>query len=640
MFASVSLSTRLRWMAGTILVLALVAMGALVHRQHIDRQTAQAELDGLVPAEALLALAQRTAEHRGMSAALLAGDASFAPKRQAKQQEVDAALAGLEAALSGLSDAGLRGQTSAVATEWKALSQAVAGGAMAPPESFRRHGLLVRQQLRLLDETLHVSTLALDPTAEGYNLIMATLQAMPEVAEVIGQLRGFGSGMLARTEFRPGDRIWVARTLDHYDNVAGRVDTLLGRAAASDASIAPRLQESRAQAQRLLAEARTLAEAQLIKAEVPSMPAAEFFGRMTAAIQAQQALATVSFGALRDHLQTRRDVAQRSLVATLVIGFVLLAAVTWLLGTTMRRIVTGAAAAVASAEALARGDFTPRKELAGGDEFARIVGSLRDAQAAIAAAIADVRSGAEAVATASSQIAQGSADLSQRTESQAGALQQTAASMEQIAGTVSHSAEHARAARTLAAAAGQEAHGGSEVVGQMVQTMQTIAEAGRRVSTITGVIDGLAFQTNILALNAAVEAARAGEHGRGFAVVAAEVRQLAHRSAEAAREIKQMIASSEERIEAGDALARQAGERIGGIVEQVQRMSSLIDEIAAAAGEQSRGIGQVNEAVAHMDQGTQQNSALSEESAAAAESLRQQALKLTESVGRFQLAPA
>jgi methyl-accepting chemotaxis protein len=174
----------------------------------------------------------------------------------------------------------------------------------------------------------------------------------------------------------------------------------------------------------------------------------------------------------------------------------------------------------------------------------------------------------------------------------------------------------------------------------MVQTMQAIAEAGRRVSTITGVIDALAFQTNILALNAAVEAARAGEHGRGFAVVAAEVRQLAHRSAEAAREIKQMIASSDERIDAGDALARQAGERIGGIVEQVHRMSALIDEIAAAAGEQSRGIGQVNEAVAHMDQGTQQNSALSEESAAAAESLRQQALKLTESVGRFQLAVA
>ena len=640
MFASMSLSARLRWMAGTILVLSLSAVGALVHRQHVERQTAQAELDGLVPAEALLALMQRTAEHRGMSAAWLAGDASFASKRQAKQQEADAAQSSALGTLAAMGDAGLRQQAEALAADWKALGQAVAAGGITPPESFRRHSLLVRQQIRLLDETLHVSTLALDPTAEGYNLIMATLQAMPEVAEVIGQLRGFGSGMLARTEFRPGDRIWVARTLDRYDELAGRVDTLLGRAAASDATIAPRLQQAQAQAKGLLADARALAEAQLMKAEVPSMPSTEFFDRLTQAIQAQEALASLSFRVLRDHLESRRDGARQAMLATLLIGSVLLATVAWLLVSTVRRINAGAAAVVATAEAMASGDFRPRAALAGQDEFARIAGELQQAQGAIAAAIADVRSGAEAVATASSQIAQGSADLSHRTESQAGALQQTAASMEQIAGTLGHSAEHARAARTLAATAGQEAHGGSEVVGQMVQTMRAIAEAGRRVSTITGVIDALAFQTNILALNAAVEAARAGEHGRGFAVVAAEVRQLAHRSAEAAREIKQMIASSDERIEAGDGLARQAGERIGGIVEQVQRMSALIDEIAAAAAEQSRGIGQVNEAVAHMDQGTQQNSALSEESAAAAESLRQQALKLTESVGRFQLAPA
>jgi methyl-accepting chemotaxis protein len=638
MLSSIPLSTRLRCMAGAILVLVVAAMLALLHRQHQDHATAAAELDGLVPARALLAVLQRTAEHRGLSAGWLAGDAGFGPRRQAKQQEVDAALGALDTALAGFADPALDRRRTAVAAEWRALSAAVAGGTLPAPESFRRHSRLVRQQLELLDETLHVSTLALDPTVEGYNLIMATLQSMPEVVEVVGQLRGRGAAMLAKPAFDAGDRVWIDRAVERFDEVAGRTDTLLDRAVGGDPALAPQLKAARDTSGQALQDGRTLVQAQLLQAEAPTMPPADYFARLTATIQAQQALSKAALDALQAHLEGRRDHAQRAMVVTLCIGTVVLVLLTLLLHATVRRITVGARAAIESAHAMARADFTPRPRLPGRDEFGQIVGSLHEARESIAATIAEVRRGVETLACASSQIAQGSADLSHRTEKQAAALQETAASMEQISGTVGHSADHARTAHTLVKSAGSDAQSGGEVVQQMVQTMATIAEAGRRVSTITSVIDGLAFQTNILALNAAVEAARAGEHGRGFAVVAAEVRLLAHRSADAAREIKQMIASSDERIESGGTLAQQAGQRIGGIVAQVTRMASLIDEIAAAAGEQQRGIGQVNEAVAQLDQGTQQNSALAEQSAAAAESLRQQAERLAESVARFRLA--
>jgi methyl-accepting chemotaxis protein len=266
--------------------------------------------------------------------------------------------------------------------------------------------------------------------------------------------------------------------------------------------------------------------------------------------------------------------------------------------------------------------------------------SLRQALLRLNAAMVSVSQSAGNIATASSEVANGSTDLSQRTEQTASNLQQTASAMEQLTGTVRQSADSAATANQLASSAVQAAQRGGQVVQQVVANMDEITTSSRKIADIIGTIDGIAFQTNILALNAAVEAARAGEQGRGFAVVAGEVRSLAQRSAEAAREIKGLIGSSVDRVEAGSRLVKDAGATMDEIVASVQRVSDIIGEISAAASEQSMGIGNVNGAVSQLDQMTQQNAALVEESSAAAESLKDQAQQLAQAILVFKPAGA
>ncbi|MGY4831209.1 methyl-accepting chemotaxis protein [Sphaerotilaceae bacterium SBD11-9] len=303
-----------------------------------------------------------------------------------------------------------------------------------------------------------------------------------------------------------------------------------------------------------------------------------------------------------------------------------------------RSVVTPINKAKGIAKQIASGDLTHEIHVQGKDEAAELLESLRAMQHGLREMVGQVRSGADGISTASVQIATGNQDLSSRTEQTASNLQETASSMEQLSGTVKQSADSAQQANQLAASAAEVAARGGSVVSQVVSTMDEINASSKKISDIIGVIDGIAFQTNILALNAAVEAARAGEQGRGFAVVASEVRSLAQRSAEAAREIKALIGSSVEKVESGSRLVADAGTTMTEIVASVKRVTDMIGEISSAASEQSDGIGQVSTAVSQLDQMTQQNAALVEESAAAAESLRDQAGKLAEVVGRFRLA--
>jgi len=306
----------------------------------------------------------------------------------------------------------------------------------------------------------------------------------------------------------------------------------------------------------------------------------------------------------------------------------------WLIA---RAVTVPAEQAVRAARSISEGDLTQDIPLGGRDEMGGLLQELAAMRNNLERVVSHVRSNADGVSMSSEQIAMGNSDLSSRTEEQASALQQTAASMEQMSSTVRHNADSASQANQLAINASAVAARGGEVVGQVITTMKDIDTSSQKIADIIGVIDGIAFQTNILALNAAVEAARAGEQGRGFAVVASEVRALAGRSAEAAKEIKHLIGESVQRVSQGSSLVAQAGATMDEVVASIRHVADLVGEISAASKEQSQGVGQVSEAITQMDQTTQQNAALVEESAAAAEGLKRQAQELVEAVASFKV---
>ncbi|NEX62382.1 methyl-accepting chemotaxis protein [Noviherbaspirillum galbum] len=305
-----------------------------------------------------------------------------------------------------------------------------------------------------------------------------------------------------------------------------------------------------------------------------------------------------------------------------------------------RSITRPLTAAVELAKRVTTGDLTSHIEVGSMDETGQLMAALKEMNDNLGRIVTEVRNGTEQIATGSTQLASGNQDLSSRTEEQASSLGETASSIDELTSTVKQNADNAQQANTLARTAADVASEGGEVISRVVDTMSAINESSKKVADIVSVIDSIAFQTNILALNAAVEAARAGEQGRGFAVVASEVRTLAQRSANAAREIKQLIDESVLKVETGSSLVNQAGATMGNIVEQVRRVTDIIGEITSASQEQTTGIKQVNAAIAQMDQVTQQNAALVEEAAAASEAMQEQAVQLAQAVSVFKLAPA
>ena len=600
-------------------------------------RAANGETEGIPSAGAALKLVQLTQQHRGLSANFLGGNDSVKDTRAKRQGDVDTAFANLGSALAAMGAPALEAKNRELTEQWKALSADVAGKSIPGPQSFARHTALIAGQLALIEDINDASGMSLDPNAHTYFLIQSVLVHLPRLTETLGQARAQGSLVLTRGELGPDQRssltTLVSISRSHVAQARRSLDKSLAANARLNAAIGTKATAAWTAADAAFA----LVDKEILKAEQLSMAPNDFFAATTAQIDAQFALIDDAFKVLADELHAEASGAMQRLMLMLV-GIGVLVVLGGLIMLGIARQTTGAIQkAVKVAETVASGDLTSQIEVQSTDETGQLLTALKAMNESLATMVLAVRQSSDSIATGSSQIATGNADLSSRTETQASNLEETAASMEELTSTVAQNAETSREAARIAREARAAAEEGGQVVGRVVQTMQGINDSSRRISDIIGVIDGIAFQTNILALNAAVEAARAGEQGRGFAVVAGEVRNLAQRSAQAAREIKTLIGESVERVESGTGLVAQAGQSVGQIVDQVARVSQLIEGITLASQEQSEGISQVGDAVAQLDQVTQQNAALVEESAAAAESLRSQAQRLAEVVGSFRL---
>lgn len=624
---------------GVLALVVLAIPSTLVLKTNLDSiQAASAEAAAIGPAGEALKLIQLTQQHRGLSNRFLAGDDSQAAARQSRETELDRALANIAGVMSANpDDASLLTQLDAIKGTWQALGRAVKTKAISGPESYQRHTVLIAEQLRMLESIVDTSGLALDPNAASFHLISAVLGDLPQLTEHLGQARALGSVLLAKRAASPEDKVQINVLVSLAQYGLQNAHRAFGKAGAADADLHANVAKPLAAA---LAAAETglkLSNDKIVYAQQLEFSPDDYFAGMTKAINAQFELITVAFSALDQMLVQRVDDRQQALWA--ISGAM---AVVFLLALSMamvviRSIVSSIRRSLTIAQTVARGDLTSVIEVHGSDETAQLLQALDHMNSSLTGIVTQVRSGTDSIAIASSQIAAGNTDLSARTVAQASSLEETAASMEQLTSTVTQNAENARLANDLAQSASDVASKGGQVVRQVADTMASINESSRKIVDIIGIIDGIAFQTNILALNAAVEAARAGEQGRGFAVVASEVRSLAQRSAASAQEIKHLIDASVSQVDDGTQLASAAGKTMEEIVSSIRRVTDIMGDISVASQEQTSGIEQINQAVAQMDGVTQQNAALVEEAAAAAHSLQEQADNLVAAVRVFKI---
>ncbi|HUG22682.1 methyl-accepting chemotaxis protein [Piscinibacter sp.] len=622
-------------------VLTAIPTALFVAGDYRSMQAAQHEARGVAPAKAILQVIQLTQEHRGMSALALGGDKAMEARRAQKQQEVDAA----HQALSALVESTVRAAHANTAwrqatADWAALRGRLAAGSLSRPESFSGHTALISQLMATTGMLMDEFGLSRDADPSRSKLIRAVMQGLPALTEELGKARAKGAGLLAAGAASEAERQALAMHLAGAEATLSQMMADFGHAAAANAEIDATLRTRMDEAAQRTRHALRFGTDHVVKAETLTHAASEHFGLFTNTIDALVEVNTASMDLLDSQLGDHASALQRRLVGLLGMLLALAALGTWFgvaaARSIMRQLGGEPGDVVAIANAIAEGDLASTIAVKPGTEGS-IVAAMARMRDSLRVVVDKVRQSSDSIATGSSQVATGSQDLSQRTEEQASNLQQTAASMEQLSSTVKHNADTARRAAELAGSASDVAARGGAAVGQVVQTMEGISAASKKIADIIGVIDGISFQTNILALNAAVEAARAGEQGRGFAVVAAEVRSLAQRSALAAKEIKGLIGDSVEKVEAGSKLVGTAGSTMDDIVAQVRSVTAMISEISAATLEQTGGIGQVSDAVTQLDQVTQQNAALVEESAAAAESLKHQATQLVDAVAVFKL---
>ena len=603
-----------------------------------DMAVARQEAQGAGPVVALNQAVQLMQVHRGLSAAQLNGDETLGARRPAARDALASRMAEVTARLAATGTPAAQLATwSQLQSQWQTLEQAVSARSLQAGQSIAQHTQLIASTLQLGEELMHLHGLQTDPHSDTHALIQASLVHAPMLAEKLGVMRAQGAGFLATGEL-PAQGKGVLLTLQQrVAELQGETFRNFDRASASNAGFRQALAGSQQDVQNQIQQTLQMADRELLSAPELTLKSQDYFDSFTRTIDALYAFNSQAMDSLDQALQERVSALQRALVLMLLALALVLALTTGTALVFVRSMTVPLAQAVQLARAVAQGDLGGAPLQHGTNEVGQLLAALQQMREQLTQVVRNVRGGSESVASASVQIAQGNSDLAARTESQASALEETAAAMEQLNATVRQNADSALQANQLSENASTVAVQGGQVVAQVVDTMRDINASSSKIADIIGVIDSIAFQTNILALNAAVEAARAGEQGRGFAVVASEVRSLAGRSADAAREIKSLINASVERVEQGSVLVNRAGATMQDVVGAIRRVTDIMGEISAASHEQSLGVSQVGEAVTQMDQVTQQNAALVEEMSAAAMSLQSQAQDLVGVVSVFTL---
>ncbi len=622
-----------------LIALLMAAVPTFLHVQKSLHQIriAQNEVRGFGPLMALQKVVQFAQQHRGLSSGMLSGNEAMRQRRPAVRDNVNQAINAVDDALArAQAQPALMTTWAELKRQWSTVEQAVAAGQWSAAESTQRHTRLIAQVLGFNADLMDEFGLTLDDQMDTHDLMQATFVHAPWLTEKLGIMRAMGSGFLTKADLPPQGKGVLIGLRDRAQELHTEMMAQTNHAAHLNANFQSALSQSARAVTEQVEKTLTLADQQLINAPALTYPATQYFDEFTRSIDTVYHFSGASMVVLEHELEHRVSDLQRSIAWILLLQLAGLLGALWLAWLFVRSITVPVEQAVRVATAVSQGDLTVTCPAHGTNEIGRLMDALSAMQQHLSGLVRTVRVDADNVARASAEIAQGNNDLSARTEQEASALQQTAASMEQLNVHVQQNAEHAREANELAHQASQVATQGGEVVAQVVHTMRDINQASSKIADIIGVIDGIAFQTNILALNAAVEAARAGEQGRGFAVVAGEVRTLAQRSAEAAKEIKQLISDSVNRVHQGTTLVDQAGRTMDDVVGAIQRVTALMADISVASSAQSVSVAEVDIAVKRMDETTQQNAALVEESAAAATSLRQQADQLVAAVAVFK----
>ncbi len=625
-----------------ILGLVALVMTALPTALYVQKALSEITISrdesrSMAPLMAVQKVIQYAQQHRGLSSGMLSGNATMRERRPAVKDSVNGAIAGVDRALAQVQPPGtLTAEWTQQKQRWQALEAKVAAGALTAAQSTAQHTAWIKTLFQLNATMLDEFGLSRDPDPAASLLIRATFTDAPWLTEKLGIMRAMGSGFLTQKSLPPQGKGAVIALRDSANDFLNDMTGHVVRAGRLDSALQAALERGAQSVGAQVGQTITLADQQLINANTLAFPATDYFDDFTRSIDAVYQFSGQAMTVLEDTLNERVDDLTRRLL--LVLGFLTLGMLlaTALTAIFVRSITVPLDEAVEIAESVANGDLTRRPPPYGHNEIGKLIAALVKMQQQLTQLVRNVRADADGVATASTQIAQGNNDLAARTEQEAAALVETSAAMGQLNSHVQENARHAREADAMAHQAREVAVRGGQVVATVVETMRDINTSSAKIADIIGLIDSIAFQTNILALNAAVEAARAGEQGKGFAVVASEVRSLAARSAEAAKEISGLINDSVARMHQGTALADEAGHTMEDVVEAIKRVTAIMSDISAASAAQSTSVNEVGLAVSQMEEGTQHNAALVEEAAAAARSLHHEAAQLVRAVAVFK----